>query len=347
MEVLGLDKDFNVACQLYPTNTQWNRKYYEAGDFVVTIPAEQYSTEITYIYSKELQELGMAQKVNWKGSSSGNTVSIEGFFYEKVLDDDVIYPTFYGKGNINEVIKSMINTYAGIQMDFDLDTSLQETVDFQETGTSLGEKLYELLQLYEYSYSINYDFEANKFVFRTYKGLDATQSNAEGNNFITFATTWQNLSNPDVITDDSDFKNFAIVAGAGEAEDRIVVEVDHSNGGKKKKLFVDAKSDRYDSSKQTLQDYKNGLIQKGEEELLDHVQITNVNFDPLLTGYEYHTDYDLGTKCEAIIEDMGLQIQGRIVEIHEVWKAGQHTLEIELGNQILSKIKKLERKVML
>ena len=66
-----------------------------------------------------------------------------------------------------------------------------------------------------------------------------------------------------------------------------------------------------------------------------------------MTGYEYHTDYDLGTKCEAIIEDMGLQIQGRIVEIHEVWKAGQHALEIELGNQILSKIKKLERKVML
>ena len=346
MELLGLNAEFNIVCQLYPTNVQWNRKYYEAGDFEIEIPASQYDSAIEYIYSKDLDELGMVQKPNWKAGSSGKVVSLSGFFYEKILDDDILYPTYYGHGNINAVIQEMLDTYAGIDMEYDLDPDLTETVDFQSTGDYLGEKLYELLEMYEYSYSIQYDFEQNKFVFKTFKGLDVTQDNTDGNNFVTFATTWENMTNPDVLTDSSDYKNYAVVGGEGEAEERIYVISDHSNGGKKKKIYIDARNSRYDSEKQTMDQYKASLKQEGDEELLNHQIIQNIDFDPVVSGYDYRTDYDLGYKCDAIVEDLGLNIQGRIVAIYEVWKQSQHTLELELGNQITSKINKIGKRVL-
>ena len=346
MELLGLDKNFNIVSQLYPLNLQWNRKYYEAGTFAVEIPASQYDGAIEYIYSKDLDELGMSQKKNWTAGNTGKRISIEGFFYEKILDDDIIYPTFYGHGKINTVITEMLDTYAGIEMEYDLDPNLDVTVDFQSTGDSLGTKLYELLQMYEYSYSIKYNFEQNKFVFKTVKGLDVTQDNTDGNNFVTFATTWSNISNPNVLVDASDYRNYAVIAGEGEAEERIYVISDHSNGQKKKMIFVDSRNSRYDPDEQTLEQYKASLVQEGDEELLNHQILQNIDFDPVVSGYEYRTDYDLGYKCDAIIEDLGLDIQGRITSIYEVWKSGLHTLEIELGNQIVSKINKIGRRVL-
>lgn len=346
MELLGLDKNFNIVSQLYPLNLQWNRKYYEAGTFAVEIPASQYDDTIEYIYSKDLDELGMSQKKNWTAGNTGKRISVEGFFYEKILDDDIIYPTFYGHGKINTVITEMLDTYAGIEMDYDLDPNLDVTVDFQSTGDSLGTKLYELLQMYEYSYSIKYNFEQNKFVFKTFKGLDVTQDNTDGNNFVTFATTWSNISNPNVLVDASDYRNYAVIAGEGEAEERIYVVSDHSNGQKKKMIFVDSRNSRYDPDEQTLDQYKASLVQEGDEELLNHQIIQNIDFDPVVSGYEYRTDYNLGYKCDAIIEDLGLDIQGRITSIYEVWKSGLHTLEIELGNQIISKINKIGRRVL-
>ena len=346
MELLGLDKNFNIVSQLYPLNLQWNRKYYEAGTFAVEIPASQYDGAIEYIYSKDLDELGMSQKKNWTAGNTGKRISIEGFFYEKILDDDIIYPTFYGHGKINTVITEMLDTYAGIEMEYDLDPNLVVTVDYKSTGDSLGTKLYELLQMYEYSYSIKYNFEQNKFVFKTVKGLDVTQDNTDGNNFVTFATTWSNISNPNVLVDASDYRNYAVIAGEGEAEERIYVISDHSNGQKKKMIFVDSRNSRYDPDEQTLEQYKASLVQEGDEELLNHQILQNIDFDPVVSGYEYRTDYDLGYKCDAIIEDLGLDIQGRITSIYEVWKSGLHTLEIELGNQIVSKINKIGRRVL-
>lgn len=351
MELFGLDENFNLVGQLDPYNIQWTRKYYECGQFEIEISPEQYDSSMKYVYTKDRPELGIIQKPHWSADVNGETMNLSGYFYEKILDDDVIYPTYYANGTLNEIIKGLIDGYCEATFTLDLSetASLTTKIEFQETGEELGTRLYELMSLYECSYRIEYDFENNLFTFKTYIGKDVTQSNDDGNNFVTFSTSWQNLQEPDVLIDETDYKNYAYVAGEGESEERIYVEVDARSSTKEKKkiLFVDSRSSRWKSSEQTLEEYKNGLTQKGLEKLAENVITENIDFTIQSGTYEYLTDYDIGYKCEAIIDSLGLDIQGRIIAIYEVYKADGNSIEIELGDQLVSDVTKLERKLIL
>ena len=49
MEFRTLDKTFEFVGIITPINLQWNRKYYELGNFVITIPIAQYHSNVRYI----------------------------------------------------------------------------------------------------------------------------------------------------------------------------------------------------------------------------------------------------------------------------------------------------------
>lgn len=334
MELKALDTNFNLISLLAPSNIQWNRKYYEAGDFEIIIPASQYSSEMKYLYTSNRPELAVINKVSWERKEKGKEVSLSGFFMEKVLDDKIIYPVFYDSGEITSVLTKMVNQFKEDMPITSIEAlKMGDKVDFQETGAEIGSKLYELLELQEMSYRVVYDFAQNKMKLQFYQGSDATQEGG-ADVFVTFSTEWDNLSEPLVETDDSNYKNFFVVAGTGEAEERITVEVDLSNGGYKKKLFVDERSTKYDSSEQTLDQYKLELRQKGLEKSLDYQIVENIDFIIKPYGYEYMKDYDLGSKVDIIINDIGLTMSARIIAIYEVFKQGSHTIEIEVGNQV-------------
>lgn len=337
MEFKALDSNFNLLSLIEPHNVQWNRKYYECGTYALEIAQDQYMPEMKYIYCTDRPETGIIQKVSW----SGTNVTLEGCFLEKILDDKIIYPTFYGSGEITNVLTSLVNKY---KEDLPINTiqalNSGSKVDFQETGTTIGEKLYEILQTQEMSYRLLYDFEKNSVTLQFYQGMDRTQES--GNNFVTFSSLYENLTDVLVDTDDSNYKNFALVAGQDSGDNRVTVEVDLSNGGYKKKVFIDERQTQQ-SSDQSLDQYKLELYQKGLEKLLGYEFIQNVDFKSNGNGYEYMTDYDLGTKCDIIIDELKLSLQVRIIAIYEVLKGNSHTIEIEVGNKILTDYDKLRR----
>lgn len=316
-----------------PTNVQWNRKYYEAGDFVVEMPSIDYSLNMKYIYCTKREEVGMIQKVQ----NSGYNILISGYFLEKKLDDKIIYPTFYGSGEITEVLTKMINQYKEDIPILSISTrEVGSKVDFQSTGDELSKKLYEVLQTQEMSYRILYDFVSNNRSVQFFKGADKTQ-NAGVDDYVTFSTSWDNISEQSVVVDESNFKNFFVVAGTGEAEERITVEVDLSNGGYKRKLFVDERNTTYNPDEQTLDQYKLELRQKGVEKSLDYQILENINFKIDPTGYEYMVDYDIGTKVDVVITELKMSFEVRIIAVYEVFKDGQHSIEVEVGTPIKSR----------
>lgn len=337
MEFKALDKDFNLIDIIAPTNVQWNRRYYEPGDFVIEIPYEDYDSNMQYVYCTERTEVGMIQKVQ----NTEKNVLISGFFLEKWLDDKIIYPTFYGSGEITHECTEMINQY---KEDIPITSvSARETgskVDFQSTGDELSAKIYEVLQTQEMSYRLLYDYLTNDIGVQFYKGADKTQ-NAGEDDYVTFSTSWDNLSDQNVVVDKSNFKNFFVVAGTGQADERITVEVDLSNGGYKKKLFVDERNTKYNPDEQTLEQYKLELQQKGLEKSLDYQIVENVDFIVDPTGYEYLVDYDLGTKVDVVITKLQLSFEVRITAIYEVFKEGTHTIEVEVGTPIRSKFQNI------
>lgn len=332
MELMALDKDFQIINMIVPTNIQWNSRYYECGDFSISLPVEQYSNDMKYIYTKDREETGIINKAVYSYAEKGKQIQISGFFLEKVLDDKIAHPTFYGSGEITSTLAKFVNTYKeDIPLNVLSTKDVGSRVDFQETGAQIGLKLYEILATQEMSYKIVYDFVSNKLNLQFYKGLDRTQSQTT-NNFIVFSTNWNNITEVNADIDDSNYKNYAVIGGSGEGTERIYEYLDLSNGGYKKKIFIDEKGTSYDPKEQTLAQYKLELRQKGIEKMLGYGVVNNFIFKPKGDSYEYLKDYKKGDKCDVLLQDIGVEIEVQIINVYEVFKDNQQTIELEFGN---------------
>lgn len=336
MEIRALDKEFALIgySKMKYFDLAWDRKYYETGQFSVQIKAADYSPDMAYIYTSERPELGMIQCVEY--SDDNYMAVISGFFYEKKFADKIVYPVFNGYGNPATLARIMITSYKSDIPKVSLGTYTDdgEKIQKQETGGELETVVQTLLQTEEKAMRCRYDYLADVVYVDIWKGLDRTQSQA-ANNFVTFSKGFRNIRNVKTKDDDSNFKNYAVVGGSGEGADRIYSSVDLSGGGYKKMLFVDCRNEQYDSGKQTLDEYKAALQQKGIEKLQDYVDIHNVEFDALAnSGFKYLEDYDIGDKCDIIIEDIQKSYEARIIEVYETWKKGVHSVTLTFGDKI-------------
>lgn len=94
LEIHALDEGFNIVAPNIPyTSLQWNRRYYECGDFTCVVPSNVYSPDWAYIYTSDRPETGVIQKVEYEDARHGDNdvdvVTLSGFFTEKWLNDYV------------------------------------------------------------------------------------------------------------------------------------------------------------------------------------------------------------------------------------------------------------------
>lgn len=341
MELLALNKEFQPLVYVPYINLQWEREYYTFGQFSVQILAADYDPAMAYLYTPDRPETGIIQKIELEETIKGRFVQLSGFFLEKILDDKIVYPTFYASGMMETTVRSMVQAYKGDipLLSLGAAAGLGNSVIWQETGGHLGTVGYEKLQTQELSQRCLYDYQQNKITYAVWQGLDRTQAQTV-NNFVVFSDGFRNLSKVQASLDSSNYKNYAVVAGEGEGTARKVAYADLSSGGYRQMLFVDAKNERYDAAEQTEEEYLAGLRQKGLEKLLDYQVVQNIEVDVSQGTFQYLRDFDLGDRVDVVISDIGVSLEARIVSVHEVIKRGQHTVSIELGNKKLTAYKK-------
>ncbi len=224
MNIVALNSNFENLGSIEYINLQWNRKYYECGTFVIYIPADSYNNDTKYIYLKDRPELGIVNKMSLKRTIKGMFVQLEGFFYERMLYDKIVYPLFSQKGKLEDVAISMVNQYKDDIPRLNVGTSKSrgDVVSIKESATELGARLYDMLKTQEYSYRTNYDYTTNKFIFEIWQGLDRTKDQSINNQYGFYDSDINNIT---VISDDSNYKNQAVVVGNGEYEDGEQISV--------------------------------------------------------------------------------------------------------------------------
>lgn len=341
LEFITLDKNYNNPIWLKPLNVQWNAKFYECGDFCIQIPTVSYEDIFAYVYCSERKQTGIIQKVFHESSIQGKMTQISGFFLERMFYDCVIRSTYkVTNKNICTIAKELIQTYcAQDNIIFGSYADLGTAIDFQETGGTLGEVLYTLLKTQNLTYQLEYDFKSGMITCNFVKGTDRTQDQTI-NNTVTFSETLKNLYGPQYTVDASNYKNYAIVAGEGEGSERIYVDVDMRQPGERmKQLLVDAGNVKKEEL--SLNEYKKQLSQRGLEKLMNHTNIENVEFSLDNSRITYLEDFNLGDKVNIVIEDFGLSYSAEIIEVREVLKDNQHTIEIELGDKIPTKFDRI------
>ena len=73
------------------------------------------------------------------------------------------------------------------------------------------------------------DPEEQTLYFEVYEGVDRTEGQ-EDNARVTFSDVYFNIDKPHYTENEANYKNYAIVCGAGEGMNRTIVEVDRTDG---------------------------------------------------------------------------------------------------------------------
>lgn len=353
--VMALDADYNISSILRTTNLQWNRKYYEPGNFSIEIPIAQYSADYVYIFTKDRPEMGIISQINYVDKRGYKEVNLSGFFLENALNDRVVYkkgrsnitndPEWLNQSGIAEDVafaffnafKDVIFDNNGIEtqclLDIESGVSLSRgnTTDHERAGEELGTKIYSILKPSEMSYRVSYDFENNKRIFNVWNGYDRTQDQNE-NNPVTFSTKYGNIKNPDILMDDTSYKNGIIVENdnAGNIYSRMILLPD---GNISKIMYLKSTINRIDY--ESDDDFYRAIDAEAAAELLNHVKLINIEFDAMEGSYEYMEDFDLGDKCGLEFSQMHISANAVLIGCYEVVKKGTWSLTLEFGTPIL------------
>lgn len=361
MELLLLDKDFQI-CGLIDdfSSLVWNRKYYECGSFNLQIGIKYWKQfkNAMYVYSKDFREAGILEALNHKTTTQGTDIQRSGRFLESMLADRAINKTQNFKNMITEdIIRSLVNTFAinaGARSISNLvlgeRKGLGRSRTMQITGDNLLDKIYELCKEDELSIRSWYDFDNNQLVFEVWQGLDRRDTQNE-NTWAIFSRNFENIIQDEYSFDETKYRNFAYVMGEDSGNNRVVVEVDRvKEGEKRKELYVDARdiqSETYDdegnSAKIPEEEYKEMLKERGIQKLneCNKVEIADFSIDTL-ANLKYKIDFDLGDKVVYKNDELGFNVENRIIGISEAYENGNMTLDVSFGNDYnIKKVKEV------
>ena len=141
------------------------------------------------------------------------------------------------------------------------------------------------------------------------------------NENVKFATSLGNIMELSYVEDYTNYFNVAIVAGAGEGDNRVNVTAEllpTLKGYMRRELYVDARNERPEDG-ETDEEYRLRLRRIGIQNLVESFKFTNIKFDV--------SDYDevkLGDIVPISLEEIGINFQARISET-EIISSGNST----------------------
>lgn len=374
MELFLLDKNFQI-CGLIDdfSSLVWNRKYYECGNFNLQVAIKYWKQfkDAVYIYSKDFVETAILETLNYKETTTGVEIQRSGRFLESKLAQRVIDKTQYFRNMITEdIIRSLVNTFcinAGSRSIPNLILGKRKGLGrrrtMQMTGDNLLDKIYELCKEDELSIHLRYDFDNNKMVFEVWQGLDRLDTQ-DKNSWAIFSRNFENILENEYSKDETQYRNFAYVAGEvdeeiGTNEDgttkttkkRIVTTVNRIEAGEERReLYVDARDiqsettdEEGNSTKISESEYLEMLKERGIEKLneCNKVESTSFTIDPN-SNLKYQEDFDLGDKVVYKNEDLGFNIENRIVGVSEAYENGEKTIDVTFGEDFnIKKVKEM------
>ena len=150
----------------------------------------------------------------------------------------------------------------------------------------------------------------------------------EYNPNIVLSEKFGNLSVDSVSMSTENLKNYAIVLGEGEGENRTKVFVDATNGDDRLDLIVDAK-DIQKEENETDESYKSRLVSRGIESLLEKRQTFSCAFTPY--AKDFGVKYDLGDILTVYLTDYGITLQARVSRFTQKSQKNKTETAIEVG----------------
>lgn len=332
MELIGLRSNYTRVKSLKCTNIQWNRRYYEAGDYQLEMLISDWDTEIAYIFTHDRPEMGMVEKVETKHTLKGEFVLVSGFFLEGMYNWKITNPKHSSTGNVCAACKGLVADLmvdTGVTVPTEADIGDEEPFDSE--NERLGDATYAALKKQELSQRIVFDYDTETLQYHVWQGKDRTQSQS-ANTYAAFAQNFGNVDDLTLTQDTSGMKNYAVVQYM-LGDEETTMEIDLRDGSEPKRIqYIQSPVTQEDG--QSDADYQDAVESDARTQMEDYEAVLNLDADVLQRNLLYLTDYDLGDKCDVRDDRLNQAFETRIIEINEVWKNNENKVGVQFGNKI-------------
>lgn len=363
MELKIFNRDLNLVGIIDSFSSLiWNRKYNSIGEFQLDILFTEENNsllKLENIIYKDNGEAGFITCKEIKIDDNGEEkIEVKGKFIIGYLERRIIWGCEDINSNVVDASHQLIinNCIDCIDKRKIPNLSIEENKQInipltrQVSYDNLFDTLSTIVQTHELGLKVDFDIFAKKLIFKIYKGIDRSISQKVTAPII-FSREFENVLNQNYLESNSTHKNVALIAGAGEGENRKITTIGDENGLDRYELFVDARDitdNRYsDGENESIpnDEYRELLITRGTEKLAEQYKIKT--FDSTIninSNLIYKQDYDLGDVVTFFDKKWGFIIDTRITEISEVYDIEGLTINITFGNNVPTLIDILKRK---
>lgn len=346
----------------------WGVSYYGMGDFEIYAPFTDNNWALlqagNYVTRQNERNIGVIEHVNSMQSAiDGGMITASGRFAKCILAQRLIYilngtsvSPVVSSGNVEEAARALVTSNIISAAD------AARNVDFVELGAISGlsavivdssgnaaekQTSYSILQEYtdamlqEYGAAayIGIDRETQQLQYIVFEGVDRSRDNTAGNEPLIFSQDFDNLLSTEYNYNTQEYKNAALIGGAGEGTARFMVTLGSETGIARREIFVDA-SDQSRTYKDGDTDieysetvYSQMLQTKARQELAAMIITETMagEIDITNSGLQLGVDFYAGDI--VTIQDIKINkyVNARILSVTEVQDDAGYTINIEFG----------------
>jgi hypothetical protein len=323
------------------SSLRWRRRFFEPGEFEIHAPATPENIamlqESNIIHRLDRQEAGIIEGITiTTADTGGDEITATGRMGSSMLNRRIITPTINFTGTVEAAMRKIVSDNAITarplaHLTLGDAAGLASTCTFQATGKTVLSVCETIGKAAALGFRVRLDVPNKQWVFEVYDGINRAVTQTE-RPYVLFSGEYGNIDKPEYCHDSTGYANYAYVAGQGEGADRVIIEVDLTNGEPRREIWVDAR-DLQQAEDQSDADYRAQLRQRGLEKLAETARSESFSANAINTAnFEYLTDWDLGDIVS--FECWGIRLDQRITEVEEVDEGGVMTITPVCGNPL-------------
>lgn len=332
------DKELNLLGIVdYFISLRWRRKYFEAGEFEIVLPVNDYMMQFidtdVIVMRNNYTEAGIIETIEFSDNGTNEEVTISGRFLSSLLSRRIVKSKINFSGNTIEGMNTIVNAMTPLTTQWETETVTMSSphIDFQCTYKNVYEYLCKLAEYSNIGFRIVPNVDSKVYMFEVWKGVDRTSEQNENEQY-SFSDDNYNIEQGSLVISEKTKATYVLVGGTGEDTARVLVAVDDgATGFDRYEVFSDQKS----LSNNNLSDsaYKAQLQDIGEGKLSDGTFKLEVT---ALVQQDYKTKWDLGDIVNIKKEKWGVYTSYRIIEVEETIEDGKKTIYPTFGSPLSS-----------
>lgn len=332
------DKELNMLGIVdYFISLRWRRKYFEAGEFEIVLPVNDYMMQFittdVIVMRNNYTEAGIIETIEFSDNGTNEEVTISGRFLSALLSRRIVKSKINFSGNTIEGMNTIVNAMTPLTTQWETETVTMSSpsVDFQVTYKNVYDYLCKLAEYSNIGFRVVPNVDSKVYMFEVWKGLDRTSEQNENEEY-SFSDDNYNIEQGKLVMSEKTKANYVLVGGTGEDTSRVLVTVDDGKTGfDLYEIFSDQKG--LSNSGLTDSAYRSKLQQVGEGLLSDGTFQLEVT---ALVQQDYKTKWNLGDIVNIKKDKWGIYTTYRIIEVEETIEDGKKTIYPTFGSPLSS-----------